>query len=62
MAETQTASTSKPSRKTLRAAGRAKRKVKLATDKGYAKTYFEGKSKRAADKKAGYRKKKKGKK
>ena len=66
MAETatQAATAAKPnySRRTLRALGRNKRKLKLRTDKEFAKTYFEGKSKRSNDKKAAYRKKKKGKK
>ena len=58
---TTTETKSAPSRKTLRTAGRAKRKLKLATDPEFAKKYFEGKGKRAADKKAAFRKKKKGK-
>lgn len=51
----------KLSRKTLRAEGRKKRKIKLA-DRAVAKTYFEAKSKRNADKKSAFRKKKKNKK
>lgn len=62
MTQTATETKSAPSRRTLKAAGRKKRAQKLATDKAFAKTFFEGKSKRAADKKAAYRKKKKGKK
>lgn len=50
------------SRKTKRTEGRNKRKTKLKTDKEFAKTYFAAKSKRSNDKKAGFRKKKKGKK
>lgn len=46
----------KLSRRTLRERARAKRKVRLATDKEFAKTYFEGRQKRAASKKVAYRK------
>lgn len=59
---TATAKTPAYSRKTLRKAGRAKRKLKLKSDKEFAKTYFDAKSKRATDKKSAFRKKKKGKK
>jgi phosphoribosylamine-glycine ligase len=45
-------------KRTLRALGRKKRKVKLATDKEFAKTFFAAKSKRNADKKSAFRKKK----
>jgi len=45
-------------RATLKAQGRKKRKLKLATDKEFAKTFFAAKSKRANDKKAAFRKKK----
>ncbi len=38
--------------------GRKKRVTKLKADKDFAKKYFEGKSKRAIDKKAAFRKKK----
>jgi len=62
MAQTTTQTASAPSRRTLRAKGRKKRAAKLATDKDFAKTFFEAKSKRSADKKSGFRKKKKGKK
>ena len=65
MAEAATTTTTpkaKLGRKTLKAAGRKKRAAKLATDKEFAKAFFAAKSKRATDKKAGYRKKKKGKK
>jgi hypothetical protein len=51
----------KPSRKTLRKKGRAKRVAKLNTDPEFKKAYHEGKSKRALDKKAAFRKKKRGK-
>lgn len=50
------------SRKTLKTQGRNKRKQKLLTDKAFAKTYFDAKSKRSTDKKAAFRKKKKNKK
>jgi hypothetical protein len=50
------------SKKTLKEKGRKKRQLKLKTDKEFAKTYFDAKSKRANDKKAAFRKKKKGKK
>lgn len=59
---TTTQPTTSPSRKTLRTAGRNKRKEKLKTDPAFKKAYFEGKSKRATDKKAGFRKKKRNKK
>ncbi len=49
---------SSPSRKKVRAEGRKKRTQKLKTDREFAKTYFAGKSKRAADKKSAFRKKK----
>ncbi len=51
-----TSSTSVTSRRKLRKAGRDKRRVKVATDKEFAKTLFGGKSKRSADKKVAYRK------
>lgn len=50
------------SRKTLKALGRKKRKLKLQTDAEFAKAFFEAKSKRSTDKKSAFRKKKKGKK
>ena len=58
-----TATTEKtaPSRKTLRKKGREKLTAKLKTDKEFAKTYFESRSKRSNEKKAAFRKKKKGK-
>jgi hypothetical protein len=48
-------------RKQKKKEGRAKRKAKLSTDKEYAKAFFEAKSKRSAERKAAFRKKKKGK-
>lgn len=56
-----TAEKTKPSRKTLRKKGRAKRTTKLKTDPEFKKAFFEGKSKRSTEKKAAFRKKKKGK-
>ena len=61
MATTQTAATTpkaKPGRKTLRKLGRAKRKTKIHADKEFAGKFFEAKSKRSADKKTAFRKKK----
>ena len=52
----------KLSRKTRKTLGRKKRVTKLKTDKEFAKTFHDAKSKRAIDKKAAFRKKKKGKK
>ncbi len=49
-------------RRTKKTLGRNKRKLRLQTDKEFAKTYFEGRAKRSNDKKAAYRKKKSGKK
>lgn len=51
-----------PSRKTLKKKGRAKRVGKLKANPEFKKAYFEGKSKRSTEKKAAFRKKKKGKK
>lgn len=45
-------------RRKKKAAGRKKRAQKLKTDKEFAKTYFEGRSKRSNDKKSTFRKKK----
>lgn len=58
-----TATTEKtaPSRRTLRKKGRAKLTAKIQTDKEFAKAFFEARSKRSNDKKAAFRKKKKGK-
>lgn len=52
----------KPSRRTLKKKGRDKRKAKLKTDVEFKKGVFENKSKRSTEKKAAFRKKKKGKK
>ena len=46
------------SRKRKKAEGRKKRVGKLKADKAFAKTFFEGKSKRSVDKKSAFRKKK----
>ncbi len=51
-----------PSRKTVKKKGRDARKAKMKTDGEFKKAVFAGKSKRAVDKKAAFRKKKKGKK
>jgi hypothetical protein len=48
----------KVSRKKKKDLGRKKRVLKLKTDKVFSKAYHEGKSKRAADKKSAFRKKK----
>ena len=45
-------------RRTKKAAGRKKLTAKLKTDKEFAKTFFEARSKRANDKKVAFRKKK----
>lgn len=45
-------------RRRSRAAHRKKMATRLQGDKEFAKVYFEGKSKRATDKKVGFRKKK----
>lgn len=59
MTTTQTATEGKTlGRRRLRAEGRKKRKLKLATDKEFAKTFFAAKSKRAIEKKSAFRKKK----
>lgn len=72
MAETQTTekTASKPkltgealvlaraTRRRKKTEGRNKRTLKLRTDKEFAKTFFEARSKRANDKKAAFRKKK----
>jgi hypothetical protein len=68
MAEAQNSTTTpttpkaKLGRKTLRKLGRDKRKTKLASDKEFAKGFFEARSKRSIEKKSAFRKKKKGKK
>ena len=61
MAETKKPTTPK-SRKTTKKEGRAKRTQRLKSDVEFKKAFFEGKSKRANEKKAAFRKKKKGKK
>jgi hypothetical protein len=45
-------------RRRLKVAGRKKRALKLASDKEFAKTFFEARSKRSVDKKSTFRKKK----
>lgn len=45
-------------RRKSRAQHRKKMATRLQTEKDFAKAYFEGKSKRATDKKVAYRKKK----
>lgn len=55
---TQTTNSTPKSRRTLRAAGRKKRALKLQSDKEFAKTFFAAKSKRSTDKKSAFRKKK----
>ena len=55
---TTTTEKAKPGRRTLRKAGRVKRNAKIATDKEFAKKYFEAKSTRAVGKKVAFRKKK----
>jgi hypothetical protein len=45
-------------RRKKKAEGREKRALRLKTDKEFAKSFFEGKSKRAIEKKAAFRKKK----
>ncbi len=54
---TETPSKANWGRARLKAEGRRKRKARLANPE-FAKTFFEGKSKRATDKKAAFRKKK----
>lgn len=53
---------SKLSRTTKKKLGRAKRVAKLKTDPEFKKAFHEAKSKKANEKKASFRKKKKGKK
>ncbi len=45
-------------RKFKKKLGRGKRALKLKTDKEFAKTFFEARSKRSTDKKSTFRKKK----
>lgn len=49
-------------RRALRARARRERRLRLVADKEFAKAYFGARSKRSTDKKAAFRKKKKGKK
>lgn len=61
MATAQTTTTTpkaKLGRKTLRKLGRVKRAKKIHADKEFAGKFFESKSKRSADKKTAFRKKK----
>lgn len=60
MATAETTQTTKtpPARRKLRRAGKKKLMTKIRTDKEFAKTFFEAKSKRSTDKKAAFRKKK----
>ena len=61
MATTTTATTekkTKPGRRKLRAAGRAKRNAKIVADKEFAGKYFGAKSTRSIAKKVAFRKKK----
>jgi hypothetical protein len=55
---TTTTPKSKLGRRTLRKLGRDKRKAKIVADKAFAGKLFDGKSKRSADKKVQFRKKK----
>lgn len=45
-------------RRRKRVEGRKKRKLKLQTNKEFAKAYFEAKSKKSSEKKSAFRKKK----
>ncbi len=56
MTATEQTATPVTSRRKLRALARKKRTLKLRTDKEFAKTYFEGRSKRSTEKKAAFRK------
>ena len=55
---TTTTPKAKLGRRTIRKLGREKRKTKIVADKEFAKKLFAGKSKRSADKKVAFRKKK----
>jgi hypothetical protein len=55
---TTTSEKAKLGRRTIRKLARTKRNAKIVADKEFAKTYFEAKSKRSADKKTAFRKKK----
>ncbi|MFL5812088.1 MAG: hypothetical protein ACJ763_00805 [Bdellovibrionia bacterium] len=50
--------TKRNARKTARRAGKKKLVAKLSSDKEFAKTYFEARSKRQTEKKVAFRKKK----
>ena len=62
MAQTTTETKTAPGRRTLRAAGRKKRALKMNTDPAFKKAFNDGKSTRSIAKKAAFRKKKKNKK
>lgn len=49
-------------RKRIKTEGRKKRRQKLATDRDFAKAFFDAKSKRSTERKSAFRKKKRGKK
>ena len=55
---TQTTPKAKLGRRTTKKMGRDKRKAKVQNDKEFATALFAGKSKRSADKKVAFRKKK----
>lgn len=55
---TQATPVARNAKKASRRAGKKKLVAKLRSDKEVAKTYFQAKSKRAADKKSAFRKKK----
>jgi hypothetical protein len=55
---TTTTPKAKLGRRTLRKLGRDKRNAKIVADKEFAKKLFDGKSKRAVEKKSAFRKKK----
>ena len=55
---TTTTPKAKLGRRTIRKLGRDKRKTKIVADKEFAKKLFDCKSKRSADKKVQFRKKK----
>lgn len=58
MTTTEPSPKAKLGRRTIKKLGRDKKKVKIVADKEFAKALFAGKSKRSADKKVAYRKKK----
>ena len=55
---TATTEKAKLGRRTIRKLARDKRKTKIVADREFAAKYFEGKSKRSAEKKVAFRKKK----